>query len=591
MKKKLTNVPTWKLNDLFKDINDPNISRILKSSEKSAITFSKKYRSKLAKFVKSADSFLEVLKQYESILQYLVKPLEYAQLRFSVNQLDPQNGAFLQKMRVAYTDISKNLMFFELEIQSLPKNVIKKLISNKKLAGYSNYLKRLSVAAPHRLSESEEKLLSDVSLTGKSAWVRLFGEEQAAMRYPYLRGKKIDLLSDTEILDLMMHKDRAVRKNAAKGISKGLSESSRRLAYIFNTLLQDKQIRDRYRKYQSPEESRHEANQISQRTVDSLTKVVVKNYKQAQAFYGYKANLLGIKDFSYYDRLAPVGNTNQFFTYQEAKDIILTAFYKFSGIFGEIAECYFRNNWIDAKVMNGKRGGAFCSFGTPDLHPYVFMNYRGSLRDVFTLAHELGHAIHASLMANTTYLNFNIPLTIAEVASTFAELLVFEELLERTKNPNAKKALYVQKIDSIIATVFRQISMYKFEKLFHDARNKLGEQTPKQINELWLTTQHEFYGNSVKLDNDYAYWWSYIPHFINSPFYVYAYAFGDLMALSLFKQYKKDQNDFVLKYINFLSAGDAKSPDELVKPMKLSLNSEKFWQDGMDVFKTYLQSV
>lgn len=585
---KTASLPTWNLKDLFKSEKDPKIKQIFSSCMKRAHAFESKYRGKLKP---SPAVVLQAIREYESIEQTAVKPVHYASLLFAESASPAGRGAFLQYTKGEYVHIHNHLIFFEHELLKFPLATLKKLAKHPELKNYKHFLHNLILSKPHRLSVEIESILSDKSLTGAGAWIRLFDEELSFKKFQFTHKKKTELLSETAVLHKLYSGDRSERKAGAESLTAGLNEESRRLTYIFNTLSEDKAIDDRHRSYPSPEASRHLANEIDQKTVDIMSDVVTSYYGTVQDFYKYKKKVLKLPELFDYDRYAPVELKTKPISFTEAKKVVLDSFYAFSKEYGKIAEEFFTKGWIDATEREGKRGGAFCSFVTPDLHPYVFMNYHGTMREVFTLAHELGHAIHAYLMRGQSFLNFDTPLTIAETASVFAEMLLFEKLKTNIKDPKEKFALYVGKIESIFATVFRQIAMYRFEQDLHGARREQGELSTDAINAMWRKRQVEMFGKSVTLTAGYDCWWSYIPHFIHTPFYVYAYAFGELMTLALYAQYQKQGGSFVPKYMQLLADGGSKTPDELLKPLGIDLHTRSFWVGGMKVIESLVQEL
>lgn len=581
----MKDLPAWDLNILFKSINDKNITKTLNRSEKDVASFCKKYKGKIKQRVKSSSTLYKALNEYDRIFQDLVKPIHYAQLKFSESQSDPKSAKFFQNMQVEFQRISSELLFFEIELLELNSKKLKEYSKNEQGSEYAYFIEKLIKNKKHKLSLRDEKLISDLNLSGRKAFVRLYDEEKAYKTYDIKVGKKTKTFSLNESLHMLHSKERNKRANAHKGISKGLKEEARRSAFIFNNLIQNKYTSDKYRNYEQPENSRHIENDTNIETVNIMCDVIVNNYKLVHKFYKKKQKLLKIKKLYDYDRYAPISKSTKKYSVTEAKNLVLESFYSFSSKKGIIAEMFFDKNWIDFKKRPGKRGGAYCAFVTPDTHPFVFMNYEGSLRDVSTLAHELGHAVHAYLMGGLKYINFDVPLTLAETASVFSEMLLFDSMKDKLKSESEKKALYVSKIDDSFATVYRQISMFLFERDFYSAVKNGGEQSVEQINEIWRKRQTEMYGKSVTLTDEYDLWWSYIPHFIHTPFYVYAYAFGELLTLSLYNNYKENGEAFVDKYLNFLSLGGTKKPEQLLKPLGVNLKSKEFWEGGINSLK------
>lgn len=580
-------LPTWDLSDLYKNIKDPKIQKGLKSSLIAATSFQKNNKGKISVLLNNkqlAKRLLTLLQEYEFIQQQAAKPLIYAQLLFSENSTNPQHGAFLQDMRAKHLEIYQKLLFFELELLQLSNQVLIQFTKDKILANYHHFLKLLLVNKPHRLTETEEKIINDKSLTGRTAFVRLFDEELARKKFTIVVKGKKRLLNEPALLELFHNPDRKLRKAAAESLTAGLNEDLHRFTFITNILAEDKLVNDRYFNYKYPEQSRHLANEVDDKTVETLVDVLTGNYKIVQDYYNFKKKIIGYKTLRLYDVYAPVAKTQQKIPYQKAKDIVLSAFTEFNPDYGAAAKLFSDKNWIDVGIKEGKRGGAFCEYVTPDLHPYILLNYSGNIRDVLTLAHELGHGVNAYYSRRQTYLNFDWPLIIAETASVFSEMLVFDNLKDELPREE-KFSLYMSKIEDIFATAFRQISMYQFEQDIHYTRSKKGELTSEKIGQMWNKRRQEMFGTSIKVSNHYNSWWSYIPHFKHTPFYVYAYAFGELLTLSLYNQYKEDKDKFVPKYLELLSAGGTKTPEELLKPFSVNLKNEKFWLGGITVIQ------
>lgn len=548
----------WDLSFLGK-----NFESKLKSSIRQAQKFKERYKGKL-----NLKNLKKALIEYEKIKEVAEEAQCYTYLRFAETSLDPSRGRDLQLAQELGVKFSTELLFFELEI---PKVLKKKPTS---FGRFNNYLQKVRIRAKHNLSEREEEIFSKKALTGAGALIRLFDEEWGAQEFK-VKGKP---LSESQALNLLYSPSRKTRIDAHKGITEALMTQSRRISIVFNTLVLDKWINDEYRGFLSPEDSRHLANETNKKEVDSLVNAVNSSYSVVQEFYKLKAKLLKIKKLKDYDRYAPIGTSSVKYSFSEARKLVVSSFSDLSKDFGEKADRFFKENWIDAEDRKGKRSGAFCSFITARTHPVVFINYHGSLRDVFTLAHELGHGIHALCMKEVGSINFDTPLTIAETASVFAEMLLFNRI-KSSLNKKDLIAMYVAKIENIIATVYRQISMFQFERLLH-AERRTGELSVEKINSLWRATQSRMFGDSVELTSGYDYWWCYIPHFVHTPFYVYAYAYGELLTLGLYKQFESEGSKFVPKYEALLCAGASKPPSELLKPF--SPRIEHFWKAGID---------
>ncbi len=579
---KKASLPTWKLNDLYSGPNDPAIARQMSKAKKGALAFAKKYRGKVSKQLGSVKKAKGMLEAYEEACEAVVKPVVFASLRFAETSTEPGRGAFLQGLRSQANEIYNLLIFFELELLKAKRSELSKLAKQKDFQEYRNYLLQLQKQSAHRLSEREEQIFSDKALTGASAFVRLFTEEHSRARYEFRKGKKTLQLSETETLHFLHSGKRAERKEAARAMSEGLKAHAHRYAFIYNMLVLDKKTNDRYRSFENAEQSRHLANHTDQKSVDALVSSVRGSFRLVEDFYLHKKELLGLKTLYDYDRYAPVAKSSKQVSWKQAKEWVVDAFFEFSEEFGVAAKRFFDEKWIDAADRPGKRGGAFCQMGYPGMHPWVFMNFRGSMRDVFTLAHELGHGIHGYFMREEqSYLNFDPPLTVCETASVFSEMILFRHLQERIRSERQMQALLVQKIDDIFATVQRQTSMYLFEKDVHEGVRKSGELEVAELNRIWRKRQEEMYRGSVTLTANYDYWWSYIPHFMGSPFYVYAYSFGELLTLALYQQFESGAvKNFEEKFLSMLAAGSSQSPHELVRPFGAKLSEKSFWNQG-----------
>jgi oligoendopeptidase F len=575
-------LPVWDLSALYKSVDDLKIKSDLAKNLVDAQRAAKKYRGRLAKM--DNKQILVALKELETIGNLSSKLGNFGELVLSTDSQNPKNNVLNQQITDKLTEVGNLLIFFDLEIMELPEKRIKELVNDPILKNYRHHLAEVVKYKPHHLTESEEKIFNDKAVTGPMAFNRLFDQHFATRKFDVKLGKVVKTMTETEALNLTMNPDRETRKSAANAITKTLAEDKDMLTLIYNMIVKDAAINMRWHKFQKPEDPRHMVNEIDQKTVDAMAEAVQAGYGIVEDFYNFKKRVMGLPKLFVYDRYAPISKSDKTYSFAEAKKIILSSFTKFSKEFGSAAREFFDKKWIHAEVKIGKRGGAYCSYVTPDTHPVVFVNYQGKARDVQTLAHELGHGINAYMMRIQTPLNFNTPLTLAETASVFGEMLVFDDLKETIKDPKEKFALYVEKIQDIFATVFRQTSMYKFEQDFHALQKEKGELTTEEINTIWTKRQKEMFGNSVDISGSEQ-WWSYVPHFLHTPFYVYAYSFGELLVLSLYAQYKKDPKTFVPKYLELMSAGSSKSPQELLKPFGINLSDRKFWQGGINIIK------
>ncbi len=575
----------WDLKDLYSGLNDPRIERDRKSLLKRAEKFEKTYRGKINSKSLTPKKLSNAVKELESISERIGKLLSYAYLVFAADTSKPEHGAFLQSVQESSTKLRGHLIFFELEWVELSEKKVTELLKSPELSEYKHFLERERRYKPHRLSEPEEKIMDEKANTGGRAFRRLFDELLNNISFKVKIGKKTHSMSETETLALLYDPVRDKRKAAAKGLTNGLLENSHVLTYIFNTLVYDHATNDRLRSFDYPMDSRHLDNEIEKETVDSLITSCEKNYDMVESYYKLKKKLLGISRFYDYDRYAPIFADTKIITYKTARKIIIESFGEFSPRMAGIADMFFEKNWIDAETRSGKRGGAFSHGTVPSAHPYVFVNYTGRMRDVMTLAHELGHGVHQYLSRKQGYFESDTPLTTAETASVFAEMLVFHKLMENENDPKTKLALICGKLEDIFATVFRQVVLTKFEEKLHIARREEGELTTERINELWTGANKPMYGSSVTLTAEYSNWWMYIPHFIHSPFYCYAYSFGELLVLALYNKYQIEGDSFVPRYIGLLSSGGSQAPEKLLERVGVDINDPGFWQGGLDLLR------
>jgi len=576
---------TWNLSDLYLNLEDPQIEKDFKDAFSKAKSFEEKYRGKINSETITPTFLLKAVKELESISEQTGKLISYAYLMFATDTSNPKHGAFLQSIQEKTTEIRKHLMFFELEWIALPDEIANHLLEDEVLSRYSHFLQTERRYKPHKLNEPEEKILDEKANTGSRAFMRLFDEVINNIRFKVKLDGKIKHFTESETLALLYDTDRNKRKAGAIGLTKGLKENAHVLTYIFNILVQDHTSNDRLRSFTDPMASRHLDNEIDKPTVDALMTSCEKNFDMVEKYYNLKKRLLGLKKFHDYDRYSPIFPERKTIGYKESKKIVLEAFGLLSPRMAEIAKEFFDNSWIDAELRSGKRGGAFSHSTVPSVHPYVFLNYTGRLRDVMTLAHELGHGIHQYLSRKQGYFQCHTPLTTAETASVFGEMLVFHTLKESEKDPKTRLSLLCSKLEDIFATVFRQVVLTRFEEKLHHARRNEGELTSSRINELWIEANKPMFGDSVELTKDYAWWWMYIPHFIHSPFYCYAYSFGELLVIALYQKYQNERNLFVPRYIELLSSGGSEAPEKLLARVGVDITDPNFWQGGLDLLR------
>lgn len=568
-------LPSWDLSFLFSSPTDSRIEETWTQAHAKADALGA-YRGRIESGEISAADLAVGLKELEAVYVESSKPIIYASLLYSADSSDPSNGAFYQAQSERSTALSVKLMFLELEFQGAPQEAVDGWLADEAIRPYTHFLKMVRVYAPFRLSEKEEVLLEETANTGGRAWNRLFDETLSNQKFN-VDGEE---LNQSEVLDLLREADRTKRIAGADAFSKGLEEQERVLTFVFNTLVQDKAVGDRLRGYESPEQERHLSNELTQEIVDMLERVCRENYPLVARYYGIKRRLLALDELTHVDRYAPLSEPEGKVGWEKAREICLTSFARFSPEMAKTGQAFFDNNWIDAEPRDGKRGGAFCSYNTPDTNPVLLVNYTSKLDDVMTLAHELGHGIHSSLSRGQNIFDFHGTLPMAELASTFGEMLVFDALVAEA-TPKDKIALYGEKIEGVFATVFRQIAMYGFERKLHRARREEGELTTERIGEIWQTEVQEMFGESVKLGDQHRRWWSYVSHFTHSPFYVYAYSFGELVALSLYEKARTGGEEFAERYLNMLSLGGSRSPQELMDLVGVRLDDEAFWRGGI----------
>ncbi|MCG2588281.1 M3 family oligoendopeptidase [Rhodohalobacter sulfatireducens] len=568
----------WDLSDLYNSPTDTALESDTNRVIKKADEFNAAYRGRVAEL--DAAEFAKMLQEYEDIIQILGKIGSYAHLIWSTNTEDSELGKLLQKSNELSSEVSQKLVFSDVEWLKIEDEKANKLIQSDELSKWKHYLEVSRFYKEHTLSEEAEKVMSAKSVTGRAAWNRYFDETLGAARFEL----DDEMLTEQEVLSKLHEPNRDLRKKAHASLTETFQDHSRTLTFIFNTILADKSTNDKLRNYDSWITSRNLSNQTDIETVDALVTAVTDNYPLAQRYYKLKRKLLGVDEMFDYDRYAPITKSTKKVEWNEAKDMVLEAYGDFHPDMSSIAGEFFENNWIDAAIKPGKRGGAYSASTVTSVHPYVFMNFDGKLRDVQTLAHELGHGVHQYLARKQGELQSSTPLTTAETASVFGEMLVFNKLMNRLDDPSEKLALLVSKIDDTIATVFRQISMNRFEDKIHTARREQGELSKEQFSEFWIETQKDLYGDSVTLTDEYKIWWSYIPHFLHTPGYVYAYAFGELLVLALYDSYKSQKNGFSEKYLSLLEAGGSDWPHNLVSTMGLDIKDKNFWSRGLDIF-------
>jgi len=579
----LGSLPEWDLTDLYPAMDAPELQRDLQRTSDDAIAFEQRWKGTLtAEARKKADGKLgEALRSYEQIEELIGRIGSYAGLVYAGDTADPQRAKLYGDVQEKLTDASSHLLFFSLELNLIDDaDLMAALDADPAFNHYRPWVLDLRLDKPYQLEDRIEQLFHEKSVTGRGAWNRLFDETMSDLRFD-IDGEELTL---EPTLNHLQDADGEVRRKAAEALAKTFKKNLRSFTLITNTLAKDKEISDRWRGFQDIADSRHLANRVERSVVDALASAVREAYPRlSHRYYAMKARWLGMETMNHWDRNAPLPETPQAtIGWEQAKDTVLSAYGQFSPDMANIARTFFDRRWIDAPVRPGKAPGAFAHPTVPSVHPYVLLNYMGKPRDVMTLAHELGHGVHQVLAGDQGALMAATPLTLAETASVFGEMLTFRSLLERTTDKRERKAMLAQKVEDMINTVVRQIAFYEFERKVHTERRN-GELTSDRIGQFWLEVQAESLGPAIKLREGYETFWTYIPHFIHSPFYVYAYAFGDCLVNSLYAVYQNAERGFQEKYFDMLRAGGTKHHSELLKPFGLDASDPAFWQIGLSV--------
>jgi oligoendopeptidase F len=585
----------WDLEPLLDGEGQDGVERRLSDALARSQAFAARHAGKLGEL--NGPGLREAMSELAAIYELVARAGYYAALRFSTDTADPANGALLQRVQEQETAIQTTLLFFELEWAALPDERAEELLAGEGLDFCGHHLRNVRRYREHLLSEPEEKILAEKSLTGASAWTRLFEELTSAIEVELPApggeeeggtGAREKLALDVALSRLSLA-DRDVRRTTAEAVSAALAPGLRTRAFLFNTLLADKATDDRLRRYPNWLAARNLANEASDESVRALIEAVRGRYEIARRWYRLKAKLLRVERLADYDRIAAVTEDEVSFPFAHAREIVLDCYSSFSPELGALAGRFFDERRIDAPVRPAKRGGAFCASAVPSVFPYVLLNYTARRRDVLTLAHELGHGVHFALAARQGIFHQHTPLTLAETASVFGETIVFGRLLEEDSTPASRLALLAENLEDTIATVFRQVAMNRFEDLVHTARREQGELSVERFGELWAESQAEMLGDSVELTDGYRTWWSYIPHFIGSPGYVYAYAYGQLLALSVYERYEQTGPELVPRYLEMLAAGGSRSPEELGGIVGVDLADPGFWEAGLDLVERQLE--
>ena len=574
---------TWDIEPLVDRNGDAGVEELLDDAEGRAAALAS-YRGRVGEL--DAARLAELMHELADISELLGRAGSYAGLRFAVDTRDPARGALLARTEERATAISNELLFIELEWAELPDDHVSPILADDVLAFCRHHLASARRYRAHLLTEPEERVLADKATTGRSAWARLFSELTSAIEVD-VGGEAVSL---EEGLSRLQSPDRERRQQSAEAVTAALEPGLRTRAFVFNTLLADKSVDDRLRSYGSWVSSRNLDNEASDESVRALVDAVVARYDIPQRWYALKARLLGFDRLADYDRSASIADSEDTFGWAHARDLVVDAYASFSPQIADVVHHFLDEGWIDAPMRPGKRPGAFCAYTVPSHHPYVLLNWTARRRDVLTLAHELGHGVHAYLARAQGVFHQATPLTLAETASVFGETVTFGRLLAETTDPAARLALLAESLEGQIATVFRQIAMNRFEDAVHTARREEGELSVERFGDLWASTQTSMLGDAVEVTDGYRTWWSYIPHFIATPGYVYAYAYGQLLALSVYRQYEERGADFVPSYLELLSRGGSDTPEALGRVVGVDLADPGFWDGGLAIVEEQLDA-
>jgi oligoendopeptidase F len=567
----------WDLSEMYASPEDPAIEAVLAEALEFAREFEQTYQGRVAQL--APPEFVEMMQSLEEHYDRIARPSLYASLLHTLKTQDHAAGKLVGRIREAGAERGKHMVFFSLELAALTDEQAERLYADPTAAMYRHTVEVERKERPHQLSHVEETLLTEISPVGVGSWTRLFEELCAGITAP-MEGEEVALAT---ALSMIRAADREVRKKATLAITEGLRRDLRTRTYAFNVVLQSKAIADRLRKYETWISSRNLANETSDQAVEALVQAVTARYDIVRRYYTVKRRLLGLDRLYEWDRYAPIEEVERPLTWDQAHDLVLGSYHRFSPRAGKLVEDFFDQRWIDAPVLEGKESGAYCAGATPRFHPFVMMNFTGKLNDALTLAHELGHGLHDRLAARQHIFDYHPPLTLAETASVFGEQLTFDRLMAEERDPRVRLAMLCHQVEDAFATIFRQVAMNRFEDAAHTARRAEGELSPDHIGQIWQEKVQAMFGDSLELTADHLPWWSYVGHFIRVPGYVYAYAFGNLLALSIYQRYREVGPEFVDTYLDFLGAGGSQAPDELVRSVGMDITDPGFWDAGLQI--------
>jgi len=578
-------LPSWDLTDFYPSKESDELKKDIEILCELAEHFEKYFKDKISTL--DGDQLAKTINKYEEIEELTGKIGSFSFLTYVTDM--PSNGDFFQNITEKLNEISSKILFFTLELNNLSdSDIAEKKLSSKDLQKFSPWLRDIRSFRPYQLSTDLEKMLLEKSISSTNAWSRLFDETLADLRFPFSDGE----LNCAEIFNKMSSHDEKERKEAAKSVGETLGKNIKIFTYITNILAKDKSISDNWRGFKAPISSRNLSNFIEDDVVDSLIKSVKESYEStSHRYYKIKAKWLGKEQLEYWDRNAPLPDeSDEYIEWDEAVDMVLKAYGSFSPKLADLGANFFANNWIDVPPRDGKDSGAFAHPTIPSVHPYLMLNYQGKIRDVMTLAHELGHGVHQLLSSKKGVLMADTPLTLAETASVFGEQLTFREYLKNETDDKKKKIIIANKVEDMLNTVVRQIAFCEFEKIIHNERLK-GELSSEQISEIWMQVQKESLGDAIRFDEEYKYYWSYIPHFIHSPFYVYSYAFGDCLVNALYARYIEGMDNFEDEYFKMLEAGGTLHHKDLLAPFGLDATKDDFWKKGLGVISGFIDEL
>ncbi len=579
----------WDLSDLYDGPDDPELEEDIEKTIKKAESFQEKYKGKVEDAKLSLDEFREAMEEYEDIQEMISKVTSFASLYHAMDTQDPDRGALLQKAKNKQSEVKNKLIFFELEWQELDEEEAERYMESDELEHYSSYLNNWRRYSPYMLSEYEEQIIESLQNTGKEAFKRLFDQTVGDITVEFeAEGEEYEMVLD-QALSVLYEGNREKRKAASDAVTESLKEENKLLNFIFNNIVQNHTTICNFRDYPDPMTPRNLKNRVEMDTVDALMETVENNTDIVERFYNVKQELVDFDTLYDYDRYSPLPGSVPETTFEESREKVLDAYEKFSPKMRDIVEKFFENDWIDAEIKEGKRGGAFSSATVPSVHPYIMLNFSDKTSDTITLAHELGHGVHQYLAREQGALQQSTPLTTAEMASVFGEMLLFDKLMGEVEDDETKLVLIGNKLQRDFSTVFRQVIMTRFEQKLHRAQREKGELKSEEINELWIEANREEFGDSVELRDEYGWWWSYVLHFVHYPFYCYAYAFGELLVLALYDIYKEKGEEFVPQYLELLEAGGSEDPKDLLKEIGVDITDPEFWQRGIRVLEEQVE--